>query len=133
MSTTGIQGLYIETHNWGATVGFWQELGYKLTFETDHHSGQLVHPDSGVYLFVNERPESEALDIHPIVDVAGAEGFVPPAAGEVAQPFAATHWHTQEMVLRDPDGRTVSLQAPPAGDGGEGWAGSGGPASGAPA
>ena len=132
MSTSGIHGLYIETHNWGATVGFWQELGYKLTFETDHHSGQLVHPDSGVYLFVNERPADEALDIHPIVDVARSEGFDPPAAGTVVQPFAATHWHTQEMVLHDPDGRPVSVQAPPADAAGE-WAGSGGPASGEPA
>ena len=39
MTTNGIQLLFIETHNWGKAVAFWQALGFKLEFETDHHSG----------------------------------------------------------------------------------------------
>jgi uncharacterized glyoxalase superfamily protein PhnB len=35
----------------------------------------------------------------------------PPA--EVVKPFEETHWGTQEMHVRDPDGRIWSLQAPP--------------------
>ena len=31
---------------------------------------------------------------------------------DVVTPFAPTHWGTQEMVVRDPDGRLWSLQAP---------------------
>jgi hypothetical protein len=124
MTTRGIQGIYIETHNWGATVSFWKELGYELTFETDHHSGQLVPPGGGPYLFINERPADETLDIHPIVDVDDAKGFVPPV-DSLAVPFGPTHWRTLEAVLHDPDGRHVSVQAPPAGTAGTDWAGSG--------
>jgi uncharacterized glyoxalase superfamily protein PhnB len=31
----------------------------------------------------------------------------------VVKPFEETHWGTQEMHVRDPDGRIWSLQAPP--------------------
>lgn len=47
MSTRGIEGLLIETHNWGKTVAFWKSLGYEVEFETDHHSGKLRHPGGG--------------------------------------------------------------------------------------
>jgi hypothetical protein len=30
---------------------------------------------------------------------------------EVVSPFAATHWGTREMAVRDPDGRVVKLEA----------------------
>ena len=56
MTTDGIKGLLIETHNWGKTVAFWTALGYELEFETDHLSGQLRHPHGGPFLFVAERP-----------------------------------------------------------------------------
>ena len=36
MKTKGIDGILIETHNWGATVAFWCDLGYEIEFETDH-------------------------------------------------------------------------------------------------
>ena len=32
MTTNGIQGLLIETHNWGRSVAFWKALGYELEF-----------------------------------------------------------------------------------------------------
>jgi hypothetical protein len=126
MTTRGIQGLYLETHNWGATVSFWKELGYQVTFETDHHSGVLVPPDGGPYLFVAERPTDKALEMHPIVDVDRTEGFTAPPTGSLTQPFAPTHWNTLEAVLHDPDGRHVSVQAPPAGTDPATWTGSSG-------
>ena len=67
MSSTGIEGLYIETHNWGKTVAFWTALGFELEFETDHHSGQLRHPAGGPFLFVAERPEDHELELQPIL------------------------------------------------------------------
>jgi hypothetical protein len=112
MSSTGIEGVYLETHNWGKTVAFWTGLGYELQFETDHHSGQLVHPDGGPYLFVNERPEHEALEVHIILSARDATAFSPPEGATVAKPFTAEHWDVMEMYLHDPDGRTVSVQAP---------------------
>jgi hypothetical protein len=116
MASAGVEGMYIETRNWGKTVAFWVSLGYELEFETDHHSGQLRHPSGGPWLFVAERPDATQLEWHPIVGVTDAGAFEPPAAGEVEQPFTAQHWQVMEMMLRDPDGRHVSVQAPlPAG------------------
>lgn len=112
METEGIEGLLIETHNWGKTVAFWQGLGYQLEFETDHHSGRLRHPRGGPYLFVAERPRDQALQIVPAVAVRDAARFSPPSAGVVARPFEPQHWPVLEMLLTDPDGRQLSVQAP---------------------
>ena len=30
MGTTGVEGLIIQTRNWGKTVAFWQALGYQV-------------------------------------------------------------------------------------------------------
>ena len=112
MTTTGIDGVYVETHNWGKTVAFWEGLGYKLEFETDHHSGQLRHPSGGPYVFVAERPEDHVLERYPIIAVPDSTAFTPPTQATVDEPFTPRHWNVVEMMLRDPDGRVVSLQAP---------------------
>jgi hypothetical protein len=110
--TKGIDGLFIETRNWGRTVAFWTALGYELEFETDHQSGQLRHPAGGPYLFVAERPDATTLELQPIVGVEDAASFTPPAGGTVERPFTPQHWAVTEMLLADPDGRHVSVQAP---------------------
>jgi len=112
MKTDGIEGLLIETHNWGKTVAFWQGLGYELEFETDHHSGQLRHPNGGPYIFIAERPPQQALQIQLAVGVRDPVKFSPPAAGVVVRPFERAHWPVLEMVLADPDGRHVGVHAP---------------------
>jgi len=112
MKTNGIDGILIETHNWGATVAFWQDLGYRLEFETDHHSGQLRHPDGGPYIFVAERPKDHALQVVLGVAVADAAGFAPPHAGTVVRPFEKQHWPALQMLLADPDGREIAVEAP---------------------
>lgn len=111
-STKGIQGLLIETHNWGRTVAFWQALGYELEFETDHHSGQLRHPSGGPFLFVAERAPGTPLQLQPMLEVGDASAFTPPSAGSVVRPFEAQHWGVVELLLADPDGRALSVQAP---------------------
>ena len=112
METEGIQGLLIETHNWGKTVAFWQGLGFVLEFETDHHSGRLRHPRGGPYLFVAERPPGQAVSIVPAVSVPDAARFEPPSAAVVVRPFEEQHWPVLELRLADPDGRQLSVQAP---------------------
>jgi hypothetical protein len=112
MSTQGIEGLYVETHNWGKTVSFWTGLGYKLQFETDHHSGQLVHPSGGPYVFVAERPATDELETYPVVGALDAEAVTVPGAATVDKPFTPEHWGVVEMLLVDPDRRHVSVQAP---------------------
>jgi hypothetical protein len=112
MATEGISGLVIETHNWGKSVAFWQQLGYQLEFETDHHSGQLRHPGGGAWIFLAERPGDRALEFYPVLQVDDSAAFEAPAAGSVEQPFVAQHWDVVEQLLRDPDARRVSIQAP---------------------
>jgi hypothetical protein len=110
--TRGLEGFLIETHNWGKTVAFWQALGYVLEFETDHHSGQLRHPAGGPYLFIAEVPGDHAPELQPMIALEDADRFTPPPSAVVEHGFEPQHWGALEMMLRDPDGRHVSVQAP---------------------
>ena len=112
VAVLGIHHLLIETHNWGKTVAFWKALGYEIELETDHHSGLLRHPRGGPYLFVAERPPTQPLKLLPVVAVRNAAAFTPPSSGTVIRPFEEQHWQVLEMLLADPDGRELSVQAP---------------------
>jgi hypothetical protein len=113
MTTSGIEGLTIETHNWGKSAAFWLSLGYIVDFETGHGSGQLSHPSGGPHLFIVEKPEDEPLPaITPVVAIRDTGAFQRPRSGVVVSDFTPTHWGTVELVMRDPDGRTVSVQGP---------------------
>lgn len=112
MTSNGIDGILIETHNWGRTVAFWQDLGYQLELQTDHHSGRLRHPGGGPYLFVAERPNGHELQVVLGIAVADATQFTPPSGGTVLQPFARQHWPALQMLLADPDGRPLAVEAP---------------------
>jgi len=114
MTTDGIEAVFLETHNWGKTAKFLQALGYEVEFDTGHNSGQLRNGD-GPYVFVAEVPESRETGTRIVFRVDDAAAFtadpIDPIV-DVVTPFAPTHWGTQEMVVRDPDGRLWSLQAP---------------------
>jgi hypothetical protein len=112
VATQGIEGIVIETHNWGKTVAFWQALGYRLVFETDHHSGQL-EAESGPYLFVAERPASQGLaPITLQLRVPDAKAFELPPNVDAVDEFSETHWNTLLRSVTDPDDRRIELQAP---------------------
>ena len=111
MTTEGIEALFLETHNWGKAAKFFQALGFKLEFETDHNSGQLRNGD-GPSVFIAEVPEDRDPHVQIVLRVPDADTFRPDSAVEVVAPFQATHYGTQEMTVRDPDGRLLSLQAP---------------------
>jgi hypothetical protein len=111
-ATAGIDTILIETHNWGKTVAFWKHLGYEVEFETDHHSGRLRHPRGGPSLFVAERPQDRPLKVVLGLAVPDASGFTPPHAGKVLKPFEKQHWPALQMLLADPDGREVAVEAP---------------------
>jgi hypothetical protein len=112
MKSDGIDGILIETHNWGSTVAFWQDLGYELEFETDHHSGRLRHPRGGPYIFIAERPRDHALQVILGVAVADAATFTSPRGSKVVRPFEEQHWPALQMLLADPDGRQLAVEAP---------------------
>jgi len=112
MTTRGIDGLLVETHNWGKSVAFWKGLGYELELETDHHSGRLRHPAGGPYVFIAERPRDHALQVVLSLRVRSAAAFKPPPAGKVKRRFARQHWGALQLLLADPDGRVLGIEAP---------------------
>ena len=111
MTTEGIEAVFLETHNWGKAVKFFQALGYQLEFETDHNSGQLRNGE-GPFIFVAEVPEGRPTGTQLILHVDDAAAFDAGPVVDVVTSFQPTHWGTQEMTVRDPDGRLWSLQAP---------------------
>lgn len=111
MHTDGIEAVFLTSHNWGKSAKFFQSLGFQLEFETDHNSGQLRN-GNGPYVFIAEIPESQKPEMHMVLKVADAAAFKPDPSLDVVTPFEDTHWGTQEMLVRDPDGRTWRLQAP---------------------
>lgn len=113
MATDGFLGFYIETRNYGATASFWKSLGFENLFETDHGSGQWMHPTGGPYIFIAENADPDhALETHPILGVADSTTFNPTRPPEYRRHFEAQHWGVVEAIIDDPDGRPVSLQAP---------------------
>jgi hypothetical protein len=108
MTTTGIEAVFLETHNWGKSAGFFQSLGFTLDFETDHNSGLLRNGD-GPYIFIAEVPTDRAPGMQVVLKLSG-EGSTPDV--EVITPLEQTHYGTTEMTVRDPDGRLWTLQAP---------------------
>jgi hypothetical protein len=111
VATDGFIGFYVETRNYGATAAFWASLGYRNGFETDHGSGQWEHPAGGPYVFIAEQ-QAEPLETHPILLVRDCEAFAPDRAPDFVEPFTPRHWGVAEALVRDPDGRCVSLQGP---------------------
>jgi len=111
MTTTGINAVFLTTHNWGKAAKFFQALGYQLEFETDHQSGQLRNGD-GPYLFIAEVPEDEPTDMQLVLHVPDATSLALDPVVDLVAGFEPTHWGTQQMIVRDPDGRTWSLEAP---------------------
>jgi uncharacterized glyoxalase superfamily protein PhnB len=111
MTTEGIEAVFLETHNWGKSAKFFQDLGYEIEFATDHNSGQLRCGGSP-YVFIAEVPETEPIRWHVVLAVADADAFVPDTGVEVVDGWEDTHWGTRLMTVRDPDGREWKLQAP---------------------
>jgi uncharacterized glyoxalase superfamily protein PhnB len=107
----GVRHLYIETHNWGKSVAFWKALGFEMEYETGHNSGSLVAPN-GSRIFVSEQSPEDPLAIDIYLGAVDAESCQPQPPVEVVRPFTATHWGTQVMTVRDPDGRTFRVEAP---------------------
>lgn len=109
----GVEAVFLETHNWGKAAKFFQALGFELELETDHASGQLRAGD-GPYLFVAEVPEDQPTGMQVVLRADSEAADLDPVV-EVVTPFEDTHYGTREMTVRDPDGRTWTLQAPVAG------------------
>ena len=111
MTTQGIEAVFLTSHNWGKAAKFFQSLGYELEFDTGHNSGQLRN-GQGPFVFIAEVPEDQPVDLQVVFKVADADTIELDPVVEVVRPVEDTHWGTRELVVRDPDGRTWSLQGP---------------------
>ena len=110
MKTEGVEAIFLTTHNWGRSAKFFQSLGYTLDFETDHNSGQLRN---GGPLPLHRRSARRPGASHAAGDESRRCPGAPAGPRRRSRlPFQDTHWGTQEMTVRDPDGRVWSLQAP---------------------
>src|SRR4051794_29235976 len=110
MTTHGFDHLYVETHDWTAAVSFWQSLGFRLEFETDHHSGMLRNPDGGATVFLAEQSVEDPLASE--LYLAAPAGYEPPPGLHVVSPFHDTHWGTRVMIVQDPDGHRFRIESP---------------------
>lgn len=110
MTTEGIETVFLETHNWGKTARFLRALGFEVDFETDHNSGQFSN-GNGPTIFVAEISPEQQPHAQLVLKVADT-GQRPGDDVEIVRDFEQTHYGTQEMTVRDPDGRLWSLQAP---------------------
>ena len=76
MATQGFLGIYVETRDYGASAAFWRSLGFVVQFETDHGSGQWVHPSGGPYVFITQSDDrARPLETHPILGVDDSTGL----------------------------------------------------------
>lgn len=110
MSTNGFGHLYMETHNWGKAVTFWQCLGFEIEFETGHGSGMLRHPAGGPTVFVAEQSLEDPLATE--MYLASGPDFTAPEGVQVVSPFQESHWGTKVMIIQDPDGHRFRIEAP---------------------
>lgn len=113
MTTSGIEAVFLSTHNWGRSAKFFQALGFALEFETDHSSGQLRNTQ-GPPIFIAEVPADQGVTTTLVLSAADGDALLSDPAVEVVTPFEDTHYGTQEMTVRDPDGRIWSIQTPAA-------------------
>jgi catechol 2,3-dioxygenase-like lactoylglutathione lyase family enzyme len=109
MPADRVHHIYIETHNWGKTVAFWRALGFDLDEDRGKTSGLLRPRGGGPYVYVAEVPSERELNVE--LHLAANDEATPGPPVEVVSPFAATHWGTREMAVRDPDGRLVMLES----------------------
>ena len=105
MNSNGIEGLIVETHNWGKSVAFWRDLGYDL-----ERSFLLRHPAGGPFIYLVERPDTQNLEVLPIIAVEDSTTFTAPSAGTVQRGFEPQHWGVSEMLLLDPDRRPIRVR-----------------------
>ena len=107
--TNGIHYIYLETHNWGKTVKFWQQLGFDLDLDLGT-SGRLIHREGGSAIFVEEVPEDRAL-AQQIYLHASDTSTSPGPPVEIEKDWHASHWGPKLLEVRDPDGRSIMISS----------------------
>jgi hypothetical protein len=68
----GHRGRVRGDHNWGKAARFFQALGFRLEFETDHASGQLRNGE-GPYVFGAEVPADRRPQLQIVLKAPNAD------------------------------------------------------------
>lgn len=63
-------------------------------------------------MFIAERTPEQPLQVVLGLRVDAAAAFKPPASGTVKRRFTKQHWGSPQMLLADPDGRVLGIEAP---------------------
>ena len=105
--TNGIDYVYLETHNFGKTVKFWQEMGFTLELDMGT-SGRVVHPAGGAAIFVEEISPDRKPEMRLHLDAS--EKTQPAASVEVVKDWHPSHWGTELLETKDADERVVTIQ-----------------------
>ena len=112
MATRGFELIYLETHNWGKSAAFWQQLGFKVEFEqTDHGRSGVLVSENGTRIFLEEKDLQDPLALDLYLGVIDESLCKPGSPVDIVRDFTPTHWGTQVMTVRDPDGRLFRLEA----------------------
>jgi hypothetical protein len=109
MTTQGVTGVFIETHNRGKSATFSQAGGFELDLKTDHASAQLRDGD-GPYVLVAEIPEDRDPQAQLELKLANADAFRVERALEMVTQFEDTHDGAAVVTDCDPNGRRWSFQ-----------------------
>ncbi len=67
--------------------------------------------DNGTRIFLEEKDLQDPVSLELYLGVPDADACGPDSPVDIIRPFTATHWGTQVMTVRDPDGRLFRLEA----------------------
>ena len=103
-----LHNIFISTHHFDETLAFWRALGYEVTRDIRPGAAMLEKADAPS-LLIDAVEQERTPELGIFFDVPG--GAFEPAEGlDVVHGFEPTHWGSEVMTLRDPDGREFNLE-----------------------
>jgi catechol 2,3-dioxygenase-like lactoylglutathione lyase family enzyme len=111
MGISHLDHLYAETQNWGASVDFWEGLGFRAVSrwgDEGHRAGRFEAGSAAVVLA--EVGEATTPQLNAFFGLKDAAEFAVGGQVHVVTPLEATHWNTRWIRVRDPDGRVFCLE-----------------------
>jgi catechol 2,3-dioxygenase-like lactoylglutathione lyase family enzyme len=118
MAVTGLDHLFLETHDFAKTRQFWEAVGFRLIDqwgEGAHRAGRFSAGDLTIVVAEVSQEAPPRIDIYLAVDESVAMMQRLQAAGGVTitKPLHHSHWGTELIGLKDADGRAVWLEERP--------------------
>lgn len=115
----GVHHLYVETHDWPASLAFWEALGFVLQEgwgRGDLPDGILASSErSSPYVFLRQVAADQSSLAFDVVLAASDLDAVAAADGvTVDRPRHASGWGPELIDVRDPDGRVLTVRGDPA-------------------